>query len=27
VLDKYGDVQVFDSSGKLTGAVPTKATP
>ena len=27
VLDKYGAVQVFDTSGKLTGAVPTKATP
>jgi zinc protease len=27
VLDKYGTVQVFDTGGKPTGAVPTKATP
>jgi zinc protease len=27
VLDKYGAVQVFDTGGKPTGAVPTKATP
>jgi hypothetical protein len=27
VLDQYGAVQVFETSGKLTVAVPTKATP